>query len=66
MKNIKLPLSILDWGGDTGKNTPFKNHSKKIHIYDVGNSKTVNGTIKVSKSNLKNRKYDLIVCSNVA
>ena len=65
LKNIKLPVSILDWGGDTGKNTPFKNHSKKIHIYDVGNSKTVNGTIKVSKSNLKNRKYDLIVCSNV-
>ena len=24
LKNTKLPLSILDWGGDTGKNTPFK------------------------------------------
>ena len=64
-KNLRLPVSILDWGGDTGKNTPFKNNNKKIHIYDLGNPKTVKGVERVTKSDLKNKKYDLIICSNV-
>ena len=64
-RDLKFPVSILDWGGDTGKNTPFKNNNKKIHIYDLGNSKTIKGAVRVKKSDLKNKSYDLIICSNV-
>lgn len=30
-------IAILDWGGDTGKNTPFRSKSSLIHIYDPSN-----------------------------
>jgi len=59
-------LSILDWGGDTGKNTPFcNNESNSIHIYDISNKDTLNGVKRVNLNEAKDNKYDLIVCSNV-
>jgi hypothetical protein len=59
-------LKILDWGGDTGENTPFKdNLDNTVDIYDISGVKTVGKAIKVSKETTYQKKYDLIVCSNV-
>jgi len=61
---LNFPVSILDWGGDTGKNTPFKDKSSLVHVYDISQKKPVsNGVKSVSSKNLL--KYDLVVCSNV-
>jgi SAM-dependent methyltransferase len=59
-------LRILDWGGDTGVNTPFKaNAVNEVHIYDISGIETTDGLRKVSKQTVTRFEYDLIVCSNV-
>ncbi|MEI7489064.1 MAG: class I SAM-dependent methyltransferase [Chryseobacterium sp.] len=64
--HLDFPISVLDWGGDTGKNTPFTHHNKVLHIYYISNkSEIASGAKKVDKSTAMNNKYDLIVCSNV-
>jgi hypothetical protein len=56
---------VLDWGGDTGKNTPFLGKSEYLHIYDISQKQTVPGTNSVQRADLRNFKYDLVICSNV-
>jgi hypothetical protein len=60
-----LPLKLLDWGGDTGKNTPFKTKSIVLDIFDISEKKPIRGARKVTKAHVLAEKYDLIVCSNV-
>ena len=57
--------SVLDWGGDTGINTPLRDRARLIHIYDISNKSTVTGTQSVDLATVKQLKYDLIVCSQV-
>jgi hypothetical protein len=59
--HIKLPVDILDWGGDTGSNTPFRDKSKKLHIYEIGDNPVLYG----ERVNVPQPPYDLIVLSNV-
>ncbi len=63
--HLIFPISILDWGGDTGKNTPFKNINEAFDIYDISNKDVIEGARKVSRSEAHSKKYKLIVCSNV-
>jgi hypothetical protein len=59
-------IRILDWGGDTGVNTPFKsNSSNSVHLYDISGQETVGRVRKVSLQTAKNNTYDLVICSNV-
>ena len=62
---LSFPISILDWGGDTGENTPFKNANKIFHIYDISNVKPVHSAEIVTKEKALQTDYDLIVCSMV-
>jgi hypothetical protein len=62
---VEPPLRILDWGGDTGVNTPFKSRSDVLHIYDISNKSTVQGASRVKKQTIANTIYDLIVLSHV-
>lgn len=62
---LKFPISILDYGGDTGKNTPFRNGENKIDIYEISGIDTLPYTNLVTKEDAFNKKYDLIICSNV-
>jgi SAM-dependent methyltransferase len=65
-QHLPTTLSILDWGGDTGVNTPFKgNPSNAIHIYDISGVEALGRFPKVSKQSAAQNSYDLIVCSNV-
>lgn len=56
--------SLLDWGGDTGKNTPFSG-SKIRHVYDITPRSTVEGVKFVDKNSAALEEYDLIICNNV-
>ena len=60
-----FPISILDWGGDTGKNTPFKDNNEFLDIYEISNKETIDGAKRVNKKEANSKKYKLIVCSNV-
>jgi hypothetical protein len=56
---------ILDWGGASGINTPFKKVCKSLDIYDIDkNTSRLNG-LTISAEDLSKRQYDLIVLSNV-
>lgn len=63
--HLKFPISILDWGGDTGRNTPFKNRNRFFHVYDISNKPVIEGAKKINKLSTRQHSYDLIVCSNV-
>lgn len=64
--HLALPPRVLDWGGDTGKNAPFKDHNALLHIYDISNkSELIDGAVAVSREQAFAQRYDLVVCSNV-
>lgn len=54
-------LQVLDYGGDTGINTPFAKEAKRLDIYDINGKKTKNG----NKIRRIERTYDLVICSQV-
>jgi hypothetical protein len=56
---------ILDWGGGTGINTPFRFHAAQHDIYDISNRPVVDGAHVVDAETAKRNAYDLIVFSNV-
>ncbi len=62
---LSFPVRILDWGGDTGKNTPFKQKNRVFHIYDISNKEPIAGARRIDKAEALRTHYDLIVCSNV-
>jgi hypothetical protein len=62
---LTLPINMLDWGGDTGKNSPFKENCKQFHIYDISSKPVVAGATRIDKTTAMNNEYDLIVSSNV-
>ena len=62
---LSTSLKILDWGGDTGKNTPFRSSYDLMHIYDISNVEVLGNATMVGKEEISNTSYDLIICSNV-
>ena len=56
---------ILDWGGDTGKNTPFGRKSSLLHIYDISKKPVIEGAMSVDRQTASSTNYDLIICSQV-
>jgi len=56
---------LLDWGGDTGFNTPFKSQCSVFHVYDISNQPVVDGASRVDKRTVEGTDYDLIVLSHV-
>lgn len=63
--HLRFPINILDWGGDTGKNTPFKTRNEQLHIFDISNKEVIAGAKIVSKDEAWANQYTLVVCSNV-
>ena len=59
-KHIKLPVIILDWGGNNGMNSPFKGN-RQLFIYDIGNIQPLVGERVI----FPDGQYDLIVCASV-
>jgi hypothetical protein len=60
-----IPVSVLDWGGDNGINTPFRGQAKICHIYDISSVELLNGAQRVNRKELSENGYSLVVCSNV-
>jgi hypothetical protein len=58
-------LAILDWGGDSGKNTPLQSRANQHDIFDISNVPVITGARAVSREQAISQHYDLVVCSNV-
>jgi hypothetical protein len=63
--HVSFPLAILDWGGDTGHNTPFKDRARLFHVYDISEVPVIAGAVQVAKDATRSVDYDLVVCSHV-
>jgi hypothetical protein len=63
--HLKKPITILDWGGDTGKNTPFKDKAITLDIYDISEKPVLSGFRIVDKEDVFSSAYALICCSHV-
>jgi len=63
----KLPESpqILDWGGDDGRNTPFRQSASCCHIVDISGKATLPGTLAITPAEALVNDYDLVVLSHV-
>ena len=57
--------TVLDWGGDTGLNTPMMGQARLVHIYDISNKPVVSGALTVDLTAVHDTAYDLIICSQV-
>lgn len=58
-------LAILDWGGDTGVNTPYEDRRHCLDIYDPSQKPLQFGTSIASSGASEQNHYDLIVLSEV-
>jgi SAM-dependent methyltransferase len=65
LQRISVPNKILDWGGDTGINTPLLGIAKEVHVFDISGMHTIEGARAVSRDEIKENCYDLIICSQV-
>jgi hypothetical protein len=59
------PLAILDWGGDSGKNTPCREKARRHDVYDISGASVIPGARSVNREQAMAERYDLVVCSNV-
>ncbi len=57
--------ALLDWGGDTGVNTPLKKEARTVHVYDISKKPVMAGVQSVDLQAIRRSKYDVIVCSQV-
>jgi SAM-dependent methyltransferase len=56
---------VLDWGGNTGRNTPFSGRRTLCHIYDISDKPVLDGARRVDEATALSTEYDLVVCSHV-
>ena len=63
----KLPElpRILDWGGDDGRNTPFRSTAGCCHIVEISGKETLPGTQALTPAAALVGNYDLVVLSHV-
>lgn len=63
----KLPERprILDWGGDDGRNTPFRSTAACCHIVDISGKESLPGTQALTPGAALAGDYDLVVLSHV-
>lgn len=62
---VSPPISVLDWGGDTGRNTPFRTERRLLHIHDISAVEPVAGARRVGLEEASFTPYDLVVCAHV-
>lgn len=65
LRHMPAPRRSLDWGGDTGRNTPFAGALTTHHVYDISDKPAIDGAERIGAEALTPGAYDLIVCSNV-
>ncbi|MCX5510531.1 class I SAM-dependent methyltransferase [Pseudomonas sp. BJa3] len=63
----RLPQSpaVLDWGGDTGINSPFRERHHLLHIHDISGVELVPGAERADLELIGQTRYDLVTCSQV-
>ncbi len=64
-KHVPVAPAVLDWGGDTGINTPFRSSAKRHDVYEISGCDVVPGARSVSREHVDKNRYDLIAFMQV-
>ena len=56
---------VLDWGGDSGVNSPFRYLAKQLYVYDISGVTVCKEAIKLSQADCAIHRYDLVTCVQV-
>lgn len=64
IKQRTNPKTVLDWGGDSGFNSMFKDAGSKLYIFDVSGVSLEDGIKSFSKDG-SDVNFDLITCNQV-
>lgn len=57
--------AVLDWGGDSGINSPFRERNSLLHIHDISGVELMHGAQRVDIEHISQYRYDLVTCSQV-
>lgn len=57
--------AVLDWGGDSGINSPFRDRNRLLHIHDISGVELVAGAERADFQQISQTRYDLVSCSQV-
>lgn len=63
--HLSGPPHVLDWGGDTGLNTPFRDSAASVSVFDISGLTMAEGVTAMDRAGLAGADFDLVVCSNV-
>lgn len=63
--HLSGPPRVLDWGGDTGRNTPFRGRTALHHVHDISGEPVIEGAHAVTAAEARAGTYDLVVSSHV-
>jgi SAM-dependent methyltransferase len=63
--HVKNAPRVLDWGGNGGKNTPFRQTASQVDIYDLSDEPPIPGVRRVDLEQASANLYDLVVMSHV-
>jgi SAM-dependent methyltransferase len=63
--HVKAAPRVLDWGGDTGENTPFRATADAVDVYDLSDVPLIPGARRVTPDDIVPASYDLVVLSHV-
>jgi hypothetical protein len=56
---------VLDWGGDSGVNSPFRFSAALLNVYDISGVETCGEATPVTLESCPQQQYDLVTCSQV-
>jgi hypothetical protein len=62
---VRRPVRLLDWGGDSGMNSPFQSESAIWDIFDISDVQPREGARKITEEQAREGDYSLVVCSQV-
>ena len=57
--------AVLDWGGDSGINSLFRECNRLLHIHDISGVELVPGAERIDLGQIGQHQYDLVTCSQV-
>ncbi|NNN23771.1 MULTISPECIES: class I SAM-dependent methyltransferase [Pseudomonas] len=62
---LPAPQRVLDWGGDSGINTPFRGRLSQHHVLEISDRPLVDGAQRVDAHQAREHHYQLVVLSQV-
>lgn len=64
-RHVPARPAVLDWGGGSGLNTPFRGQHALLHVHDISAVELAEGAESIGPEQLVRGRYDLVTCCQV-